>query len=81
MLVCLETPVLRFALLPYYWRYEEHLRSLSYKNIRDSDSPEKCVEICAHQDDWNLILDGSEISNLSVENIVYVSFNWENKRQ
>ena len=33
-------------------------------NINDSGSLENCVEICAHQDDWDLISDELEMLNL-----------------
>ena len=42
----------------------KYLQSLSYMNINDSGSLENCVEICAHQDDWDLISDELEMSNL-----------------
>ena len=42
----------------------KYLQSRSYMNIKDSDSLENCVEIYAHQDDWDLISDELEMLNL-----------------
>ena len=51
----------------------KYFQSLSYRNIKDSDSLENCVEICAHK----LIETQSQTSNklqtFWAKNILYVS--------